>query len=238
MILSPSSCCWLLNVYLACCLFLSSNKWSLSFLINFLMSSSSSTGAVSGRFRASFLISCLSSILKSLSLSFTPLISKYFVSSSKSSYFCHSQPVSKGFSGILKEFILSDFWKLRLEFLLVLLMVPSFGIILFSDTRSVQCPLLLIISSFLFTSNLASILSVGFLFSSAFDFVRSSFDFSLLAACIRLPCCQCNIHYAHTALIVVTIFNGKHHVIFRYRMCPRLRRIPQSWLHDRSCHVN
>ena len=113
MILSPSSCCWLLNVYLACCLFLFSNKWSLSFLINFLMSSSSSTGAVSGRFRASFLISCLSSILKSLTLSFTPLISKYFVSSSKSSYFCHSQPVSKGFSGILNEFILSDFLKVE-----------------------------------------------------------------------------------------------------------------------------
>ena len=109
-----------------------------------------------------------------------------------------------------------------------MLLVPSFGIILFSYTRSVQCPLLLIISSLLFTSNLASILSVGFLFSSAFDFLQSSFDFSLLAACIRLPCCRSNIHYAHTALIVVTIFNGKHHVIFRYRMCPRLHRIPQS----------
>ena len=85
----------------------------LSFLINFFKSSSSSTGVVSGRFQASFLISCLSSILSSLTLSFTALISKYFVSSLKSSYFCYSQPVSNGFSGILNEFILSDFLKVE-----------------------------------------------------------------------------------------------------------------------------
>ena len=98
---------------LACCLFLFSKKWLLSFLINFFKLSSSSTGVVSGRFQASFLISCLSSILSSLTLSFTALISKYFVSS-KSSYFCYSRPVSNGFSGILNEFILvSDFLKVE-----------------------------------------------------------------------------------------------------------------------------
>ena len=109
-----------------------------------------------------------------------------------------------------------------------MLLDPSFGIILFSNTRSVQCPVLVIISSLLFASNLTSILSIGFLFPSAFDFLQSFFDISLLAACIRLPCHQCNIHYAHTAMIVVTTFNCKHHMIFRYRMCAKLHRIPQS----------
>ena len=60
-----------------------------------------------------------------LALSFTALISKYSVSSLKSSsHSCHVQPVSKGLSGILNKFILSDFPKVETQIsdgLLVLL---------------------------------------------------------------------------------------------------------------------
>ena len=58
------------------------------------------------------------------------LISKYFVSSSKShSLSCHARPVSTGLSGILNEFIPSDFPKVetRISFGLLVLPVPSFG---------------------------------------------------------------------------------------------------------------
>ena len=58
-------------------------------------------------------------------MSFTALISKYSVSSLKSSsHSCHAQPVSKGLSGILNKFILSDFPKVETQIsdgLLVLL---------------------------------------------------------------------------------------------------------------------
>ena len=63
-------------------------------------------------------------------MSFVALISKYFVSSSKSSRLsCYARPVSKGLSGILNEFIPSDFPKVETRISLVLLVpaVPSFG---------------------------------------------------------------------------------------------------------------
>ena len=101
------------------------------------------------------------------------LISKYSVSSSKSlSHSCHARQVSLGLCGILNEFILNDVPKVETQISVGLLVLPVLHLALyFSNTRSVRCPVRLIISSFVFDCNLASILFVGFLFSSVFHFL-------------------------------------------------------------------
>ena len=166
------------------------------------------------------------------------LISKYnFVSSSQSlSYSCHAQPVSKGFSGILNEFMLSDF--VKFESWISACVAGSFvwhNFFLTQSLYNVRCSWYLLLSCSLLISLVFSPVASSSLLLLIFLDLLLIFLFLQHVQCIRLPRHQCNniILYAHTTMIVGTLFNGKNITWYRYRMCAKLHRIPQSWLHDR-----